>query len=88
LEEREISTSISIFDEDGCTIKEQYDQVKLKNDLDMLRFFKQFIKVEEENRTPYKHKLGYYKKKAHYINGRKVNRYVYQYVKNWLEDNR
>ena len=31
--------------------------------------------------TPYKYKDGTYDKKAHYINGKRVNRQVYGYIK-------
>lgn len=60
-------------------------QVKFRTDTEMFRFLKQFIQLEEENMTPYKRKNGYYNKKAHYLNGKKINRYIYAYIKNWLD---
>lgn len=62
-----------------------YNQFKLKSDREMFRYLKQFIILEELPVTNYKHKLGHYNKKGHYINGKKVNRYIYNYVKKWLE---
>lgn len=79
--------------EEAVTMWEEYpvdyiqnNQLKFRSDADMIRFLRQFINLEELPVTNYKHKLGHYKKKGHYINGKKVNRYVYNYVKNWLEE--
>jgi len=76
---------IALFDNFNVQEKDIYDQAKIKTDREMFRYLKQFIVLEEENITRYKHKLGYYHKKAHYINGKKVNRQIFNYVKKWLE---
>lgn len=60
-------------------------QFKIKSEKDMFVFLRQFITLTETSSTPYKRKAGSYLKKAHYINGKKVNRQVYGYVKRWLE---
>jgi len=77
---------VSLFgDEYSTNKKEVYNQFKLKSEKELLKYLKQFITISEEPITPYKYKDGYYNKKAHYINGQKVNRDVYKYIKNWLE---
>ena len=53
----------------------------IKTDYEMFRYLRQFITLTETDTTPYKHKSAYYNKKAHYINNVKVNRYVYNKVK-------
>lgn len=53
----------------------------IKTDYEMIRYLRQFITLTETETTPYKHKSAYYNKKAHYINNVKVNRYVYNKVK-------
>lgn len=60
------------------------DRVKIESDEEMLIFLKQFITLTETDCTPYKHKKSTYDKKAHYINGKKVNKQVYNYIKRWL----
>lgn len=72
---------ISLFDGFDATEKIAYDQLKLRSEREVLLFLKQFITLEEDELTPYRHKNGYYQKKAHYINGKKVNRQVYAAVK-------
>ena len=47
----------------------------------MFKFLRQFIILTEIPCTPYKYKDGTYDKKAHYINGKRVNRQVYGYIK-------
>jgi len=77
---------ISLFDEEfEATHKDAYKQYRIRNERDLIRFLKYFTKLEEEDTTPYKHKNGYYSKKAHYVNGRRVNRQVYNYLKKWME---
>lgn len=86
MEDEKRNELIDLFGEDFiCTPINYYEQTKLRTDREMFRYLKQFITLEELPRTNYKHKLGYYKKKGHYINGKKVNRYIYNYVKKWLE---
>lgn len=77
---------VTLFDNFVPQEKDIYDQAKIKTDREMFKYLKQFIVLEEENITRYKHKLGYYPKKAHYINGKKVNRQIFNYVKKWLEE--
>ena len=60
------------------------DRIKIGSDSEMLIFLKQFITLTETDCTPYKHKKSSYNKKAHYINGKKVNEQVYNYIKKWL----
>lgn len=66
------------------TIDRAGEQFKIKSEKEMFRFLRQFITLTETSSTPYKRKAGSYSKKAHYINGKKVNRQVYNYIKRWL----
>ena len=69
----------------GYSSAKPEEAAKIKNDEEMLEFLRNFIVLTETPCTPYKYKRGKtYAKKAHYINGKKVNRQVYGYVKRWL----
>ena len=78
---------LCLFDDFTFSEKNPYKQFKIKNTRELIRFLKQFIVLREDDITPYKHKPAYYNKKAHYINGQRVNRQVYAFVKNWFEEN-
>ena len=66
-------------------VKERAGQFRISSEKEMFSFLRQFISLTETESTPYKRKPGSYSKKAHYINGKKVNRQVYGDVKRWLE---
>jgi hypothetical protein len=72
-----------LFDE--FEIKERTRQFRISSEKEMFAFLRQFISLTETESTPYKRRPGAYPKKAHYINGKKVNRQTYGYVKRWLE---
>lgn len=57
---------------------------RIKSDDEMLAFLRRFVSLTETESTPYKRKPGSYPKKAHYINGEKVNEQAYSYVKKRL----
>lgn len=73
-----------LFDKEFEVSAKINEQFKLKSDVEMFKFLRQFITLTETECTPYKYKRATYEKKAHYINGKKVNRQVYHYVKRWL----
>jgi len=77
---------VILFEDFETGEKYTYNQFKIRNDREVIRFLKQFIILEETPTTNYKHKLGKYNKKGHWINGKKVNQQVYNYIKNWLKE--
>lgn len=78
---------VSLFPEEfTAKEKDYYPQFKISSENELLNYLKQFIIIDEVDKTPYKHKPAYYNKKAHYVNGKKVNRQVYSYIKDWLDN--
>lgn len=70
---------------------EDYDSIdrggkrfRIQSDEEMLRFLRRFLTLTETDETPYRRRPGTYPKKAHYINGEKVNEQAYSYVKKKL----
>ena len=78
----------NLFDKDYEIKDKAEGQFKIKSDAEMFKFLRQFIILTEIPCTPYKYKDGTYDKKAHYINGKRVNRKVYGYIKRWLKKQR
>lgn len=54
---------------------------QFKTDKEILEWFLYNSQLNISPVTPYKHKITYYNKQAHYINGKKVNRHIYKDIK-------
>lgn len=59
---------------------------RISESVDLLHLMAELSSVDEESTTPYKNDYAYYFKKAHYVNGRKVNRQVYARVRKYIRD--
>ncbi len=57
----------------------------MKSEKELFAFLRQSVSLIETESVPYKRKPGSHSKKAHYVNGRKVDRQVYGCVKRRLK---
>jgi antirestriction protein len=78
--------ALSYIKSNLSTAEGQEAWAKISESVDLLHLIAEFSSVNEESKTPYKNDYAYYSKRAHYVNGRKVNRRVYARVRKYLRD--